>query len=87
MSSNDLVTRLRNRIHDSPMHNEHLMDEAIDHITTLEAEIEVLREALRPFADCMEYIDDDEDDDEWAKFRLVVKNYRDARDALKGHKG
>lgn len=42
-----------------------------------------LRAALQPFADCCEYIKKSEDDDEWAKFRLVIKNYRDAREALK----
>ena len=39
-------------------------------------------EALKPFADCMEYIADDEDDDEWAKFRLEIKDYRRARRIL-----
>ena len=48
----------------------------------LTAENELLRAALQPFADCCEYIKKSEDDDEWAKFRLVIKNYRDARDAL-----
>jgi hypothetical protein len=49
--------------------------------------IEDLVAALRPFADCMEYIGDEEDDDEWAKFRLVIKNYRDAAKALAKAKG
>lgn len=42
-----------------------------------------LREALKPFADCCDQIRDDEDDEEWAKFRLLVKDYRRARQALK----
>lgn len=46
------------------------------------AEIARLREALKPFADCMEWISDDESDEEWAKFRLLVKDYRRARQAL-----
>lgn len=46
-------------------------------------ENETLRAALQPFADCCEYIKKSEDDDEWAKFRLIIKNYRQARDVLK----
>jgi len=41
-----------------------------------------LREALRPFAECAEQISDDENDEEWAKFRLLIKDYRAARKAL-----
>lgn len=52
-------------------------------LTAQADEIERLRTALKPFADCCEYISDDEDNDEWAKFRLIIKNYRDARAALK----
>lgn len=48
-------------------------------ITQLQAELSEAREALKPFADCCDQIGDDEDDDEWAKFRLEVKNYRDAK--------
>ena len=44
--------------------------------------IEKLTDALKPFVECAEKIDDDEDDEEWAKFRLLVKHYREARDAL-----
>jgi hypothetical protein len=36
-------------------------------------------EALRPFAECIEYIEEGESDEEWAKFRLLVKNYRSAK--------
>ncbi len=39
-------------------------------------------EALRPFADCCDQIADDESDEEWAKFRLLIKDYRAARQAL-----
>lgn len=46
-------------------------------------ELDALREALKPFADCCEQIADDESDEEWAKFRLLVKDYRRARAALK----
>lgn len=45
-------------------------------------EIERLREALKPFADCCDQIADDEDDEEWAKFRLLIKDYRRARQAI-----
>lgn len=41
-----------------------------------------LREALAPFAACVDQIADDEDDEEWAKFRLLIKDYRRARTAL-----
>lgn len=48
----------------------------------LRDEVERLREALKPFADCCEYIGADEDDEEWARFRLIVSDYRRARAAL-----
>jgi hypothetical protein len=51
-------------------------------ITSLAERNKRLEEALKPFADCMEYIGHDEDDEEWAKFRLLVKDYRRARAAL-----
>lgn len=38
--------------------------------------------ALRPFADCCDQIADTEDDEEWAKFRLLIKDYRRASQAL-----
>lgn len=40
--------------------------------------------ALRPFAACMEYIKPEEDDEEWAKFRLLIKHYRAAQAAIDG---
>lgn len=46
--------------------------------------VEALEGALEPFADCCDQIADSEDDEEWAKFRLLVKDYRHARAALKG---
>lgn len=42
-----------------------------------------VREVVAPFVACMEYIPDTESDEEWAKFRLLVKNYR-ALAALSG---
>lgn len=59
------------------------LNELIPALTAQADEITRLRAALKPFADCCEYISDDEDNDEWAKFRLIIKNYRDARAALK----
>ena len=60
-----------------------------DHIEALEAHNQRLlqalkeaREALAPFAACCEQIADDEDDEEWAKFRLLIQNYRCAAQAL-----
>jgi predicted Zn-ribbon and HTH transcriptional regulator len=41
-----------------------------------------VREALRPFAECVSQIKATEDDEEWAKFRLLVKDYRRAARAL-----
>jgi Lar family restriction alleviation protein len=38
--------------------------------------------ALKPFAECCDQIADTESPEEWAKFRLLVKNYRAARDAV-----
>lgn len=49
-----------------------------------EDRITALEKALEPFAACCEYIRDDEDDEEWAKFRLLIKDYRAAHKALKG---
>jgi len=46
------------------------------------AEIERLSAALEPFAACVDQIAGDEDDEEWAKFRLLVKDYRRAANAL-----
>lgn len=35
-----------------------------------------MKRAIAPFVACMEYIAGDESDEEWAKFRLLVKDYR-----------
>lgn len=45
-------------------------------------EIERLRKALEPFAACCDQISDDESDEEWAKFRLLIGDYRRARAVL-----
>jgi predicted Zn-ribbon and HTH transcriptional regulator len=45
-------------------------------------ENERLREALEPFANCVEQIKATEDDEEWAKFRLLIKDYRRAAKAI-----
>ena len=44
--------------------------------------IEELEEALQPFAKCVEQIKATEDDEEWAKFRLLIKDYRRAARAV-----
>ena len=44
--------------------------------------IKELCEALEPFAACTDQISADEDDEEWAKFRLLIKDYRRATTAL-----
>lgn len=41
-----------------------------------------LLEALEPFARCCEQIADSEPDDEWAKFRLTIGDYRRAKAAM-----
>lgn len=48
--------------------------------------VAVLKNAIRPFADCADELDAEDrewNDEEWAKFRLLVGNYRKARAALK----
>ncbi len=57
-------------------------EEAADRMAALEAENERLRLAIKPFADCCDQIRADEDDEEWAKFRLLIKHYRAALAAL-----
>lgn len=47
---------------------------------------EGLAEALEPFANCVEQIDAEEDDEEWAKFRLLIKHYRAAAKALAAYR-
>lgn len=42
--------------------------------------------ALEPFAKCCEHIKDEEDEEEWAKFFLLVKDYRRAKAALDKYK-
>ena len=49
------------------------------------AAVAELVEALKPFADCVEQISDDEDDEEWAKFRLLIKDYRRAAKTISRH--
>jgi hypothetical protein len=39
--------------------------------------------ALEPFAACAEQIDDKEDGEEWAKFRLLIKHYRSAAETFR----
>jgi len=60
----------------------------------LEAERDRLRKALKPFAACADELDYDTEatgreypDDEWAKFRLIVSDYRNARAALRNEEG
>lgn len=48
----------------------------------LKDKIKEYRDCLKVFADCADQIDDSEDDEEWAKFRLLVKDYRRARDLV-----
>jgi len=61
--------------------------EAADTIAALIAENQRLVEALGPFAACArDWInDDDEDDDEFAGFRLLIKDFRRARTAVEGY--
>lgn len=45
--------------------------------------VERMLRALEPFAQCVDQVAADESDDEWAKFRLLVGNYRDAANATR----
>lgn len=47
----------------------------------LDAVREPIQAALKPFSDCCEQIGDEEQDREWAKFRLEIGDFRRARDA------
>lgn len=52
-------------------------------ISALEANLQTALEALEPFAKCAaEWIPPEDDDEEWAKFRLLVKDYRRAHAAF-----
>jgi len=62
--------------------DEELTDTMHEWLPALLDEIDRRREALKPFADCCDQIDAAESDEEWAKFRLLVKDYRRARAAL-----
>lgn len=53
-----------------------------DELDAARARLAELEEALEPFAKCCEQISDDESEEEWAKFRLIIKDYRRARAAL-----
>lgn len=55
---------------------------AMPELTELQQRVKQLEDALEPFANCIEQIADNEDDEEWAKFRLLIKNYRSAAKAL-----
>lgn len=62
-----------------------LLVEAINREDEQAAQIEALRVAklaLHPFAECCDQIDEAEDDNEWAKFRLIISDYRAANKAL-----
>ncbi|NTG00045.1 hypothetical protein G6L30_07915 [Agrobacterium rhizogenes] len=49
---------------------------------SLKALCDEMAKALEPFAECCQYIEDTDDDEEWAKFRLIVSDYRRAKAAL-----
>lgn len=54
-----------------------------ERVAKLEGEVSILKQALHPFAKCCEeWIEDSEDDEEWAKFRLLIGDYRRAFNAL-----
>lgn len=55
-----------------------------DRAERAEAAIVEKDKALEPFAACVDQISPDEDDEEWAKFRLLVKDFRAARRARGG---
>lgn len=48
--------------------------------------IKEMAEALEPFAACVDQIKPGESDEEWAKFRLLVQDFRRARTALSSYR-
>ena len=58
------------------------MNEEAEKSKRLRKENEKLREVLIPFANCALQIDDSESDDEWARFRLTIGEYRKTQIAL-----
>jgi len=66
------------------------LSDIVKHMIRLRAELAeaqtIAIDALKPFADCIEQIVDDEDDEEWAKFRLLIKDYRRAAQAIRALK-
>lgn len=90
------IDRINNRRHEEQMAlikqiGEHMKQNATRiqsdaaEIASLKAQVAEAREALKPFADCCEQISDEEDDEEWAKFRLLIKDYRRAAQAIRDH--
>jgi len=53
---------------------------------SLKALCDEMAKALEPFADCCQYIEDTDDDEEWAKFRLIVSDYRRAKAAVSSYR-
>lgn len=53
-------------------------DLALAHLLSV---VDDMRSAMKPFVDCADQIDADEDGGEWAKFRLLVKDFRAVRKA------
>lgn len=58
---------------------EHNRKVELEELKALNAELVA---ALTPFANCNVHIDQAEDDEEWAKFRLLIKDYRRAAAAV-----
>lgn len=58
---------------------EHNRKIELEELKVLNAELVA---ALTPFANCNVHIDQAEDDEEWAKFRLLIKDYRRAAAAV-----
>lgn len=72
----------RSQLYVRPSPEQTMEGRAAAAIARLSAKYEALAKALKPFADCAEQIADTEDDEEWAKFRLLIKHYRQAAKAL-----
>jgi len=64
------------------------IDETLSEIHAIKKQRDELLAALDPFAKCCaDHIGGTEDDEEWAKFRLLIKHYRAAEAALAKAKG
>jgi hypothetical protein len=86
----ELVERLASRLRSASMGDRQYerpmewseADQLLAYIAKLQADGDKLAVALEPFAECCGQIAEHESDEEWAKFRLLIGDYRRATQAL-----